>query len=64
MAISGRTFELTQSGGFGKWKTHEIRPLQPDQARALLDLVRLHRFGALFTVALALGLRQGEALGL
>jgi integrase len=43
---------------------HEIRPLQPDQARALLDAVRLHRLGALFTVALALGLRQGEALGL
>ncbi len=43
---------------------HEIRPLQPDQARALLDGVRLHRLGALFTVALALGLRQGEALGL
>jgi integrase len=30
----------------------------------LLDAVRLHRLGALFTVALALGLRQGEALGL
>jgi len=43
---------------------HEIRPLQPDQARALLDAVRVHRLGALFTVALALGLRQGEALGL
>jgi integrase len=43
---------------------HEIRPLLPDQARALLDTVRLHRLGALFTVALALGLRQGEALGL
>jgi integrase len=43
---------------------HEIRPLEPDQARALLDAVRLHRLGALFTVALALGLRQGEALGL
>lgn len=43
---------------------HEIRPLQPDQARTLLDGVRTHRLGALFTVALALGLRQGEALGL
>jgi integrase len=43
---------------------HEIRPLQPDQARALLEAVRAHRLGALFTVALALGLRQGEALGL
>jgi len=43
---------------------HEIRPLQPDQARVLLEGVRSHRLGALFTVALALGLRQGEALGL
>jgi integrase len=30
----------------------------------LLECVRSHRLGALFTVALALGLRQGEALGL
>lgn len=43
---------------------HEIKPLRPDQARALLEAVRTHRLGALFTVALALGLRQGEALGL
>ena len=32
--------------------------------RALLDVARLHRLGALITVALAVGLRQGEALGL
>lgn len=43
---------------------HEIQPLQPDQARAVLDVARTHRLGALFTVAIALGLRQGEALGL
>jgi integrase len=43
---------------------HEIRPLTPEQARALLGVARTHRLGALFTVALALGLRQGEALGL
>lgn len=43
---------------------HEIHPLDPDQARALLEAVRTHRLGGLFTVALALGLRQGEALGL
>lgn len=43
---------------------HEIRPLQPEQARALLQAARSHRLGALFTVALALGMRQGEALGL
>src|SRR5262249_21149398 len=28
---------------------HEIKPLEPDQARALLDSVRGHRLGALFT---------------
>jgi integrase len=43
---------------------HEITPLNPEQARALLAAVRDHRLGALFTVAIALGLRQGEALGL
>lgn len=42
----------------------EIRPLLPDQARTLLTAAREHRHGALVTVALALGLRQGEALGL
>jgi integrase len=42
----------------------EIRPLTPDQARMLLAAARDHRHGALVTVALALGLRQGEALGL
>jgi integrase len=42
----------------------EIKPLTPDQARQLLTAAGSHRFGALVTVALALGLRQGEALGL
>jgi integrase len=43
---------------------HEIRPLDGDQARALLAAAQQHRLGALFSVALALGLRKGEALGL
>ncbi len=43
---------------------HEIQPLTPDQARALLMTIRGHRLEALVTVAIALGLRQGEALGL
>jgi hypothetical protein len=38
--------------------------LNPEQARALLAAVRDHRLGALFTLAKALGLRRGEALGL
>jgi len=42
----------------------EVRPLTPTDARALLDAVHGDRLEALFTVALALGLRQGEALGL
>jgi len=42
----------------------EIRPLSRGDARAILEAVRGDRLEALFTVALALGLRQGEALGL
>ena len=45
-------------------RPREIHPLTPDQARALIDSVREHRIGAIVTVATALGLRQGEALGL
>lgn len=41
-----------------------INPLTPDEARTFLRAIRGHRLEALFTVALALGLRQGEALGL
>ena len=43
---------------------HEIRPLTPDQARTLLDATAGHRWRGLFAVALALGLRLGEACGL
>jgi len=43
---------------------HEIQPLTVEQSRALLTAARDHRLGALFSVALALGLRKGEALGL
>jgi integrase len=42
----------------------EIRPFSPEQARAFLAATAGHRLEALFSVALALGLRQGEALGL
>ena len=41
-----------------------INPLIPDEARKFLAAIRGHRLEALFSVALALGLRQGEALGL
>ena len=42
----------------------EVRPLDPAQARAFLKAVHGDRLEALYTVALAIGLRQGEALGL
>jgi integrase len=42
----------------------EIVPLNPQQARLLLEAANTERLQALYSVALALGLRQGEALGL
>ncbi|MGA2513933.1 MAG: tyrosine-type recombinase/integrase [Candidatus Limnocylindrales bacterium] len=42
----------------------EIHPLTPDEARQLLASVRGSRDEALYTVAIAMGLRQGEALAL
>jgi integrase len=42
----------------------EVRPLSPEQARTFLNGVRGEPLEALYTVALAVGLRQGEALGL
>lgn len=42
----------------------EIQPLTSAEARLLLAHVRDDRLEALYTVALAVGLRQGEALGL
>jgi integrase len=42
----------------------EVEPLSLVEARALLEQVRGHRLGSLFTVALSLGLRQGECAGL
>lgn len=43
---------------------HEVRPLTVEQSRALLAAAQDHRLGALFSVALALGFRKGEGLGL
>ena len=42
----------------------EIRPFGPEQARTFLVAVRGDRLEALYSVALAVGLRQGETLGL
>jgi integrase len=42
----------------------EVEPLTPDEARQFLKSIKGHRLEGLFTVAVSLGLRQGEALGL
>jgi integrase len=42
----------------------EIKPFTPEQARQFLAAIRGDRLEALYSVALALGLRRGEALGL
>jgi integrase len=43
---------------------HVVTPLNPEQAAELLNKASGHRHEALFSVALAVGLRLGEALGL
>ena len=43
---------------------HEIEPLTREEARRILDVVARKRNGARWSAALALGIRQGEALGL
>ncbi len=43
---------------------HEIQLLTKEQAQQLLRTARGHRLEALFTVALATGMRRGELLGL
>jgi integrase len=43
---------------------YEIRVLGPAEARQFLEIASDDRLAALYTVALAVGLRQGEALGL
>jgi len=42
----------------------EAKVLTPEQAGAFLKAIKENRLQALYTVALSLGLRQGEALGL
>lgn len=43
---------------------HESNPLTPEQSHALLLAVKGARLEAFYTVALALGMRRGEVLGL
>jgi integrase len=42
----------------------QITPFSPEQARAFLEIIREDRLEALYLVALGVGLRQGEILGL
>jgi integrase len=43
---------------------HEIAPITPEQAKRLCDAAADDRYQALYLVAIATGLRQGELLGL
>jgi integrase len=43
---------------------YEIEPLTREEARRILNVAAVKRNGARWSVALALGIRQGEALGL
>lgn len=45
-------------------RRHEIRPLDADQAHRFPDAARGDRLEALYTVAVSIGLREGEILGL
>jgi integrase len=43
---------------------HQAKPLTKDEARKLMDALKGHRLEALYLMALLLGLRRGEVLGL
>lgn len=45
-------------------KRHKATPLTPEQARAFVSAVQGRRWGAAYLAAVALGLREGELLGL
>ncbi len=47
-----------------KTRRYDIQPLTPAEARTFIDSIRGDRLEALYSVALTMGLRQGEALGL
>lgn len=49
---------------FPKVEQAEIEPFTPEQAVRFIQATKGHRLGALFSAALAIGLRKGEALAL
>jgi integrase len=60
-AVSENVAELIEAP---RHQAREIQPLTPEQARKLLESAKGHRLGGVVSVATALGLRLGEALGL
>lgn len=60
-AVSRNVAKLTEPP---RGTAKELQVLSVEEAGKLLDAARGHRLEALFTVALAIGLRQGEAVGL
>ncbi len=59
--VARNVVALTDPPKVERFRTH---PLRPDQAQTLLDMARGERLEALYSVALWLGLRRGEVLGL
>ena len=49
---------------FPKVVEAEIEPFTPEQAMKFIEATKGHRLGALFSAALAIGVRKGEALAL
>ena len=47
-----------------RWKRPEVKPWDPNEARRFLNAIEGERLEAAFLVALGLGLRRGEVLGL
>jgi len=47
-----------------RWKRPEIKPWEPAEAARFLDAIRTERLEAAYLLALSLGLRRGEVLGL
>jgi len=58
------TMNAAQAVEFPKYERREVEPWTPEQARIFLEAAAGERLGALYAVALSLGLRRAEALGL
>ncbi len=63
---AGQTRHITKGKGVEppKVERREVKALRPEEARQIIEAVREHGHGPLYTLALATGLRQGELLGL